>query len=99
MTYAQPIILAPTSIVVDAFAIESLKIRYFKDIEYEKLAALEARVRAIKGGDLYYLVRAVRICLVPNMVVPKKFHVPEFINIQKCNALPLISNHSIIKWR
>jgi hypothetical protein len=40
---------------------------------------LEARIRAIEGVDLYDPVRAAKICLVPNVVVPKKFRVPEFI--------------------
>ena len=40
------------------------------------MAALEARIRAIEGVELYDPVRAAEMCLVPNVVVPKKFHVP-----------------------
>jgi hypothetical protein len=43
------------------------------------MTVLEAKIRAIKGVDLYNLVGAVKICMVPNVVVPKKFRVPEFI--------------------
>jgi len=43
------------------------------------MAALEARIRAIEEVDLYDPVRAAEMCLVPNVVVPKKFRVPEFI--------------------
>jgi hypothetical protein len=43
------------------------------------MAALEAWIRAIEGVDLYDPVRAVEMCLVPNVVVLKKFCVPEFI--------------------
>lgn len=54
MAFVQPTILALALAVVDAFATKSSKIRYSKDIiEYEKITALEARVRAIKGVDLY----------------------------------------------
>ena len=43
------------------------------------MTTLEAIIRAIEGLDLYDVVQAVKMCLVPNMVVPKKFRVPEFI--------------------
>jgi hypothetical protein len=42
------------------------------------MVALEARIRAIERVDLYK-VRAAKMYLVSNMVVPKKFRVPEFI--------------------
>jgi hypothetical protein len=68
---------APTPAVIDAFANESHKTKSSDDID--KMAALEARIRAIEGVDLYDPVRAAKMCLVPNVVVPKKFCVPEFI--------------------
>jgi hypothetical protein len=84
MAFVQPTILALALAVVDAFATKSSKIRYSKDIiEYEKITALEARVRAIKGVDLYDPIQAVTICLVPNMVVLKKFLVSKFIKYTK----------------
>jgi len=43
------------------------------------MAMLEALIRAIEGVDLYDPIRAAEMCLVPNVVVPKKFRVPEFI--------------------
>jgi len=45
----------------------------------EKWAALEERVRAVEGNHLYDPVKAAEMCLVPNIVIPKKFRVPEFI--------------------
>ena len=69
----------PAPIVIDAFANESHNTKSSNDIDQDKMAALEARIRAIKGVDLYDLVRAAEMCLVPNVVVPKKFLVPEFI--------------------
>jgi hypothetical protein len=48
-------------------------------LKKDKMASLEARIRVIEGVDLYDPVRAAKICLVPNMVVLKKFCVPEFI--------------------
>jgi hypothetical protein len=43
------------------------------------MAALEARIRAIEGVDMYDLVQVVKMSLVPNVVVLKKLFVPEFI--------------------
>ena len=43
------------------------------------MAALKAKIKVIEGGNLYDPVRAVKICLVPNVVVPKKFYVSKFI--------------------
>jgi hypothetical protein len=70
---------APAPTVIDPFANESRKTKSSNDIDQDKMAALEARIRAIEGVDLYDPVRATEMCLVPNMVVPKKFRVPEFI--------------------
>ena len=36
-------------------------------------------MRAAEGNHLYDLVKAAEICLVPNVVIPKKFRVPEFV--------------------
>ena len=44
----------------------------------EKWAALEEKVRAIEGNHLYDPVKAAEMCLVPNVVIPKKFKVLEF---------------------
>jgi len=70
---------APAPTVIDPFANESRKTKSSNDIDQDKMVALEARIRAIEGVDLYDPVRATEMCLVPNMVVPKKFRVPEFI--------------------
>jgi hypothetical protein len=45
----------------------------------EKLAALEERMRVIEGNNLYDPVKAAEMCLVPNVVIPRKFRVPEFV--------------------
>jgi len=69
--------LAPT--IIDAFVNESHKRKLSNDIDQDKMAALEARITAIEGVDLYNPIQAVEMCLVPNMVVLKNFYVPEFI--------------------
>jgi hypothetical protein len=53
MAFVQPTILAPTLIVVDAYANKSYKTKYFEDVKYDKITLLEARTRAIKSVDLY----------------------------------------------
>ncbi|XP_011014526.1 PREDICTED: uncharacterized protein LOC105118304 [Populus euphratica] len=54
-----------------------------KDDGLEKWVALEERVRAIKGNNLYDPMKATEMCLVPNIVIPKKFRVPEFVNLSE----------------
>jgi hypothetical protein len=53
--------------------------KYPSVIDYDKVEALETRVKAIKGVKLYIPVEATKICLVPNVIVPKNFHVLEFL--------------------
>jgi hypothetical protein len=69
----------PAPAVIDPVANKSYKTKSSDGIDQDKIAALEARIRAIEGVNLYDPVRAVEMCLVPNVVVPKKFCVPEFI--------------------
>lgn len=46
--------------------------------DFNKLSAIEEILRAIKGINLYDLVKATKICLVLNIVVLKKLKVLEF---------------------
>src|SRR3990172_3814505 len=48
-------------------------------IDQDKLFALEERLRAVEGNDWFDPMRAAEVCLVPNIVVPKDFRIPEFI--------------------
>jgi hypothetical protein len=60
-----------------------------KEEGLEKWTALEERIRAIKGNHLCDPVKAVNMCLVPNIVIPKKFRVLEFIKYTtiQCNIM------------
>jgi len=75
--------MAPTLttavIAVDVFANESHKMRSSNDIDQNKMTTLEVRIRANKGVELFDLIQAMEMCLILNVVVPKKFCVPEFI--------------------
>jgi hypothetical protein len=44
-----------------------------------KWVILEKRLRAIEGFDFYDPIRAAKICLVSNAVMPKKSRVLEFV--------------------
>jgi hypothetical protein len=70
---------APAPAVIYPFANESHKTKSSNDIDQDKVRALEARIRAIEGVDLYDPIWAAEMCLVPNVVIPKKFCVPEFL--------------------
>ena len=43
------------------------------------MVMLKARIRVIEGVNLYEPVQVVEMCIVPNIVIPKKFLVPKFI--------------------
>jgi len=58
---------------------ESQKGKMVKKDDLNKLVTLEQRMRAFKGIRLYNPIEAAEMCLVPNMVISKKFRVPEFI--------------------
>jgi hypothetical protein len=36
-------------------------------------------MKAMEGNSLYDPVKAAEMCLVPNVVIPRKFRVPEFV--------------------
>jgi len=58
---------------------KSQKNKMVKENGLENLAILEERIRAIEGTNLYDPIKATEMCLVPNVVISKKFRVPEFI--------------------
>ncbi|KAL3583079.1 hypothetical protein D5086_017411 [Populus alba] len=57
---------------------------------YDKWTALEERLRAVEGNDLFDPIRAAEVCLVPNIVIPKKFRVLEW-NVQRPIFVPTIT--------
>jgi len=48
-------------------------------VNYNKLSALEERLRAVEGNDWFDPMRATEVCLVPNIIIPKNFRILEFI--------------------
>jgi hypothetical protein len=78
-TFVQSTTPAPAPTVMDAFANKSHKAKSSDSIDQDKMEALEAKIKVIERVDLYDPVWAAEMCLVPNVVVPKKFRVPEFI--------------------
>ena len=72
----------PTPIPVslaETFANESHKAQLSDNTDQDKMVMLETRIRAIKGAYLYDPMKAIEMCLVPNIVVPRKFCIPDFI--------------------
>eukprot|EP00258_Populus_trichocarpa_P037188 XP_024453207.1 uncharacterized protein LOC112326921 [Populus trichocarpa] len=101
-TFVQSATPAPAPAVMDAFANESHKAKSSDSLDQEKIAALEARIKVIEGVDLYDPVRAAEMCLVPNVVVPKKFLVPDFIKYSgtQCTMTHLkLDNTKIRRWK
>ena len=55
-------------------------------MDQDKLFALEERLRAIEGNDWFDPVRAAKVCLVQNIMVPKDFRIPNFIKYTGLNT-------------
>ena len=47
-------------------------------LEREKFDHIEERLRVIEGGRNYAFADMVELCLVPDVVTPPKFKVPDF---------------------
>jgi len=75
----QPAYPMRMSFTIDSTEKESQKGKMLKEEGLEKWTVLEERIRAVEGNHLCDLVKAVNMCLVSNVVIPKKFKVPEFI--------------------
>jgi hypothetical protein len=80
--YFVPIAPIPSSqapITVDLTVDGTLSNRSTDFINYDKLFVLEERLRAVKGNDWFDPMRVAGVCLVPNIILPKNFRIPEFI--------------------
>ena len=58
---------------------ESKKGKMVKEDDLNKFIALEQKMKAFEGIHLYDLIKAAEMCLVPYVVIPKNFRVPEFV--------------------
>jgi hypothetical protein len=58
---------------------ESQKNKMVKEDGLDKWVALEQRLMTFKGSNLHDYIKVVEMCLVPNVVIPKKFRVPKFV--------------------
>jgi len=65
--------------MVDLTVEEAYRKKAVKKDNYDKLAALEERMRAIEGAELYDPIKVVQMCLFPNVKLPKECRVPKFI--------------------
>jgi hypothetical protein len=79
LTFVQSATPTSATAIVEAFANESYKTKSSDDINQDKMVTLKAKIKAIERVNLYDLVHVVQMCLISNVVVPKKFCVPEFI--------------------
>jgi len=75
----QPAYPMRMSFTIDSIEKESQKGMRVKEDGMNKLVGLEQRLRALEGICLYDPIKAVEMCLVPNVVIPKKFRVLEFV--------------------
>ena len=52
-------------------------------MEREKFDRIEERLRVIEGGRDYTFTDMAELCLVPDVVIPPKFKVPDFDKYKK----------------
>jgi len=64
---------------IDFIVKEPQKDKMVKKDGLKKWAALEQRMRTFKGVNLYDPIKVVEMCLVPNVVILKKFRVLKFV--------------------
>jgi hypothetical protein len=50
-----------------------------KEEGLDKWLALEQRLMAFEGSTLLNYIKVVEMCLVPNIVIPKKFRVSKIV--------------------
>jgi hypothetical protein len=48
-------------------------------MNYDKLSALEERLRTVEGNNWFDPMQTAELCLVPNIIVSNKFRIPKFI--------------------
>jgi hypothetical protein len=72
--------------------------KYVEDINYSKIAALEARVKVIERADLYDPVQAIEMYLVLNVILPKNSHNLSLYSTPKLSVLPLTSSSMATRW-
>jgi hypothetical protein len=53
--------------------------RFTNPTGHDKWVALEERLRVVEGNNLIHPVITAEVCLVPNIVVPNEFRVPDFV--------------------
>jgi len=77
--FAQPAYLIRMSSTIDLTIKESQKNKMVKEDGLDKWVALEQRLMAFEGSTLLDYIKVAEMCLVPNVVIPKKFKVPKFV--------------------
>ena len=50
-----------------------------KEDSLDKLAILKQRLGTFEGTSLHDHIKVAEMCLVPNIIIPKSFRVPEFV--------------------
>jgi hypothetical protein len=64
---------------IDFIVKEPQKDKMVKKDDLKKWAALEQRMKTFKGINLYDPIKVVEMCLVPNVVILKKFRALKFV--------------------
>jgi len=77
MTYSSPLIRTTQQNHGPNYHSEGVEAYDWKDELEEKLDKMQLELKALRGKDLFGK-SAYDLCLVPNVVIPPKFKVPDF---------------------
>jgi len=67
------------SSTIDFTMKKSQKDKMVREDGLDKLVVLKQRMRAFKGTSLHNHIKTTDMCLVPNVIIPINFTVPEFV--------------------
>ena len=65
-------------------------------VEIKKFDHIKERLRVIEGGENYAFADMAELCLVPDVVIPPKFKVPDF---DKYKGTTCLKNHLKMYYR
>jgi hypothetical protein len=85
--FTQPTYPIRMLFTIDPTMKESQKNKMVKEDGMDKLAVLEQRMKTFEGTRLHDHIKAVEMCLMPNVIIPKFLKYLNSSNIQELNAL------------
>ena len=68
-------------------------------VEREKFDHIEERLRSIEGGRDFAFANMVKLCLVPDVIIPPKFKVPDFDKYKATTCPKNLESSRVRSWK